>query len=397
MTMRPTSVPNLVLAQRVVDKMAAAASRFMEDETGEAMIGLRLEAEGPGSVPTVYVLDTISPDESAIRQFTMFEQGDSWQEELMWWYQDNWNIQRKMRQGSYGSAIGAKWDAPLTFLGDWHKQPGYMIKPSGGDLMTALDWLDDPESKMDALLVPIVTLGHPATTDETTASVNYVTVPMDDGSMMRVDWWYIHRDFRMFQPINPVVYSNEQLPGLTKLPWHLKIAPRTTEEFDRLQADGLAYSLLWFDIDKRLPLEICIAAWRMGSSKIYLVATYADYPDFSPIIRLVPFTSLQEGETIADVFPDWWKKSEPAEEPPGWEWTEETYLVDYIRAIEDAMGLRPDPPVVEVTDEDDDDAAEKDSDNAEADKAADESTNTETDEDADEDESESDDDESTED
>jgi hypothetical protein len=329
--------------------MAAAASHFMEDETGEAMVGLRLPGEGPGAVPTVYVLDTISPDESAVRQFTTFQQGDTWQDELIWWYQENWRIHREKRQGSYGKSALAKWDAPLRYLGDWHKQPGYMIKPSGGDMMTALDWLDDPDNEMEALLVPIVTLGHPATTDETAASVNYVCVPMDDGTMMRVDWWYIHRDFRLFQPINPVIYPNDQLPGLTKAPWHLKNEARASDEFARLQEDGLAFSVLLYDIDQKLPLEICITAARMGGSKIFLVATYADYPEYPPIIRLAPFTSMKEGEAIADIFPNWWQKSEVVKDPPGWECTEETYLVDYIRAIEDDLGLRPEPPGIVAT------------------------------------------------
>ena len=36
------TVPNLVIAQRVVDKMSAAASHYLQDETGEAMIGILL-------------------------------------------------------------------------------------------------------------------------------------------------------------------------------------------------------------------------------------------------------------------------------------------------------------------------------------------------------------------
>ena len=75
-----------------------------------------------------------------------------------------------------------EWDVPLRYLGDWHKQPGYMIAPSGGDLQTALDWLYDPENNADWLLVPIVTLDHPATVDTDSATVNYTVVPMGDGT-----------------------------------------------------------------------------------------------------------------------------------------------------------------------------------------------------------------------
>ena len=59
----------MVVAQRVIDKMAAAANTHMEDETGEAMVGFFVPGLHTNGVPTLYVLDTISPDDSAMRQF----------------------------------------------------------------------------------------------------------------------------------------------------------------------------------------------------------------------------------------------------------------------------------------------------------------------------------------
>ena len=71
-----SSVPNLVIAQRVVDKMAAAAKHFLQDETGEAMVGLIVKGTHTG-VDTLYVLDTIAPDETAVvREWATFQQGD---------------------------------------------------------------------------------------------------------------------------------------------------------------------------------------------------------------------------------------------------------------------------------------------------------------------------------
>ena len=136
--------------------MTAAAGFHIEDETGEAMVGLVVPGTHTNGVPTLYVLDTISPDDSAIRQFHTFQQGDDRQDELIWWLQENWQQTRVQHQQK-------KWDVPLRYLGDWHKQPGFMIQPSSGDLYTALNWIDDPENKMDFLLAPIVTLGHPHT------------------------------------------------------------------------------------------------------------------------------------------------------------------------------------------------------------------------------------------
>ena len=58
---RRVTVPNLVIAQRVLDKMVAAASNFIEDETGEAMVGLVVPSTQAGGIPTIYVLEDDLP------------------------------------------------------------------------------------------------------------------------------------------------------------------------------------------------------------------------------------------------------------------------------------------------------------------------------------------------
>jgi|SRR5690606_28713631 len=103
------TVPNLVLAQRVLDKMQAAAQTHLEDETGEAMVGLVVPGSYPNAIPTLYVLDTISPDETAIRQFHTFQQGDDRQDELIWWLQENWQATREKRVDLFNKN---KWDVP---------------------------------------------------------------------------------------------------------------------------------------------------------------------------------------------------------------------------------------------------------------------------------------------
>ena len=82
-TRTPRSVPNLVVARRVLDRMLAAATEYMADETGEAMVGLVVPGSQPGAPATLYVLDTIAPDESAVRQMHTFQQGDERQDELI--------------------------------------------------------------------------------------------------------------------------------------------------------------------------------------------------------------------------------------------------------------------------------------------------------------------------
>lgn len=334
-----TMIPNLVVAQRVIDKMTAAASQFMDDETGEALIGLIMPGGQPGGVPTIYVLDTIPPDETAVRDYYTFQQGDERQYEIFTWLVDNWENQREKRRKSFGSAALAKWDAPLQHLGDWHKQPGFMIAPSGGDLMSALEQLDDRENQQEFLLAPIVTLGHPATTD-TGADVNFITIPRGDGTVMRVDFWFIHRSGRMFQPIRPVVYPDAQLPSLTRYPWHLQNEDRAAAELAQLQGDKLFVSLLLWDADEQPPLEVCFLMARQGADRMLLVITKADYPDTPPSARIGPFVRMGAADHIYDVFEQVWQQSRPVPDPAGWKWTKDTYLVDYVHAVEQALGMR---------------------------------------------------------
>lgn len=341
---RTTVIPNLVIAQRVVEKMMRAASQFMEDETGEAMIGLVDEGTNTNGVPTIYVLDTISPDANApdvgaIRASYTFQQGDESQYELFTWLIDNWALQREIYKKST-KPEDHKWDEPLRHIGDWHKQPGYMIAPSGGDLHSAMSQLRDEENQLEFLLAPIVTIGHPPTI-ESGNGVNYITVPMNDMTAMRVDFWYIHRQNRSFFPITPVVYPDSQLPKLVDYPWHLVKTDRLRAEQNQLYGEGLFFSILLHAEDGKMPMKICFLMARQNMSKMYIVVTDVNYPKSKPSMRVGPAMTLPEGGDIYDLFEELWSKSEAIKDPPGWKWTSDTYMIDYIHAIEDMLGLRP--------------------------------------------------------
>jgi hypothetical protein len=342
-------VPNLVIAQRVIDKMVVAAQRFVEDETGEAMVGLIEPGVHTGGVPTLYVLDTIAPDESAERDLYAFEQGDDVQGDIFLWLHDNWEIQRKKHDYlSPGLPHASKWNVPLIHLGDWHKQPGYMIAPSGGDLRSALDQMDDELFDHDFLLVPIVTLGHPATT-QSGAGANYLTVQQPDGTNFRVDFWYIKRDIPVFFPISPVVYPDDQLPRLVGYPWHIIHENRADLEIGQLEYDGLFVSdAIQWDIDDKLPLEICFVLARQGASQIVILVTNYDYPKTPPRAFATPFISMSAEEDMYDMFEKLWAKATPVSDLPDFKWTEDTYLIDYVHAVEDQLGIkRPDVPDVD--------------------------------------------------
>ncbi|HYO89451.1 MAG TPA: hypothetical protein VER79_12430 [Candidatus Limnocylindrales bacterium] len=330
------SVPNLVVARRVLDRMLGAAQAYLEDETGEAMVGLVVPAGQPGAPPTIYILDTIAPDETALRQFHTFQQGDERQDELIWWLQENWRMMREKR-GLIGQVLRGKFDVPLRFLGDWHKQPGFMIQPSGGDLMTALDWLDDPDNRSDFLLAPIVTLGHPSTVFEGSTQANYLMMPTGGGEALRVDFWYIDRKTGVFQPIAPAVYPDDQLPLLAPYPWHLMDPKRIKAELALMDKEGLFHSITLYNTDNEPPLEVCFLTARVGADKLFIAVTPHDYPKRPPQIRVAPFMHMRPNEDLYHVFEATWKQSQPValnlDSSPA------LYLTDAIRAAEDKLGI----------------------------------------------------------
>ncbi|MEL7435358.1 MAG: hypothetical protein AAFN11_15525, partial [Chloroflexota bacterium] len=338
-------VPNLVISQRVVDHVVQAAQGYLEDETGESMVGIIVDTDEPETMPTLYVFDTISPDQTAERRSHMFEQGDIFQTDLFNWQLDNWNAYLRNGKDLSGNPIKEEWKVPLKHLGDWHKQPGSMIQPSGGDLMTALRFMDDEENQFEFLLVPIVTLGHASVTSEEGAQVNYFTVPMENGTSLRMDWWFIHRDVRVFQPITPTIVDYDELPQMPKYPWHILDIDLMDEELALIEEDGmfmLAQTAIPFQLDDELPLEIGFMVGRAGSSDVFIVATAWDYPNTKPRIFKAPFTGIDMSMYVFDVFDALWAQAEPIPPPANFEWNpESSYIVDYLATIEKELGTRP--------------------------------------------------------
>ena len=234
-----------------------------------------------------------------------------------------------------------RFDVPLRYLGDWHKQPGSMIQPSHGDLMTARTWLDDDENGADYLLVPIVTVGYAPIIAESDLEVNYISVPMEDGTDMRVDWWYIHRDMPpVFQPVHPKIVAEAELPQMMKYGWHIVLADRLTRETLALADDGLLVRTLFYECDGEVPLEYCFLTIRQGASFLLLLVTQHDYPQTSPKAYRAPFTNELDLMDPVATFQKLWEIAAPIDDPEGWEWSSGKYLIDYVAAIEVDMGLR---------------------------------------------------------
>lgn len=338
-----TVVPNLVIAQRVLDKIVSAAGEYIEDETGEAMAGLVVPGDETTGVPTVYILDTIAPDDSAVRHLHTFQQGDSWQDEMFTWLYLNWEAERQAGKADHRRAErNSRWDAPLAHIGDWHKQPGNMIAPSGADLMTALDMLSDPDRRLDFLLAPIVTFDHPATIGTSDdVRVNFITLPqpMEEGLHLRIDFWYVDRKSRMFLPVHPAVYPDHKLPALAPRTWRLVDEDRYNAEMAQLQGDRLFTAPVTFDMDGKPPLEECLMVVRQGASKVLLIGTQWDYPRTPPVAYSAPFMKMNNDEVIYDVFTRMWAQAIPVKPPADFTWTTDTYLVDFVHALEGVLGI----------------------------------------------------------
>lgn len=336
----PKSAPNLVVSQRVIDKMAAAASRYIADETGEALIGLLAPGLHTNGIPTIYVLETIAPDESAVREWATFQQGDETQAERFWWMLENWRTLRESRKLVDGKPLPTKWDVPLIHVGDWHKQPGFMIQPSTGDLMTARIMLEDPEANMEFLIAPILTIGHP-TGQETPPEANFITVPQEDGTCMRVDFWYLDRHSYDFQMIHPAIYPDDQLPALPDYPWHMTDTARVDAEYQQLDEAGVYASppILWNAHD-HAPLDVCLLVTYPEWPQSLLLVTRSDYPHSTPAARTGPKPPVDPQVDPVAAFEHVWPDSKPVVMKTDWQPSSESRLHDYLLAVVAELGWK---------------------------------------------------------
>jgi hypothetical protein len=373
--------PRVILAERVVNKILRGALLYPEPETGEAMVGLIAEQTGRLE-PDIYVMDTISPGEQAVRHWGMFEQGSDWQADVFNWLHDNWEAFRDLRRSSYGSAIAAKWDLPLMHVGDWHKQPGDMTEPSAGDDQTARAMINDIETPLQHIVAPIVTMyslkpprpmlrpaaevieveetptenGDTLEEAETAAEqaeaieeVETILTPEEmlknpppsaivrkldeEGWIVRVDFWYMSKRNKRFVSVNPVIWPDDRLPALPPVAWHLQHPKRFDQEYDLLTQAGYAVDVVRWDADGRPPYEICFSVYKPGSQRVIVLVTPVDYPVQMPAMRIAPLVSVAEDE---DVFEKVYGASKPvlATQMPEWRWDSKRTLIELVWHLE---------------------------------------------------------------
>jgi hypothetical protein len=364
-------VPRVILAERVIDKILRGALLYPEPETGEVMVGL-IAGQTGRLEPDIYVMDTISPGEQAVRHWGMFEQGSDWQADVFNWLHDNWEAFRELRRSSYGSALAAKWDMPLMHVGDWHKQPGDMTEPSAGDDQTARQMINDSETPVHHVVAPIVTIyplkpalpafekpaeppaeeGDEAPPEESEESAE--VPPLEDllrnpppsaiirklekeGWIVRIDFWYMSKRNKHFVAVNPVIWPNDRMPGLPPIAWHLQHPKRFDQEYDLLTQAGYAVDVVRWDADGRPPYEICFSIYKPGSKHVIVLVTPVDYPLQMPAMRVAPLVSVREEE---DVFEKVYGASRPvlATQMPEWSWDSKRTLIELVWHLEKMLG-----------------------------------------------------------
>lgn len=321
-----TATPMISVTRRVLLKMAIATLRYPDLETGEAMVGINVADED--QPPQLIVLETIAPSESTVREWGHVEMGDGWQHAVFEWWHVNWQQYRLLRRQSYGNAKAAKWDTPLLFLGDWHKQPG-MIRPSGGDLRTAKQLLR--ESNLPYLLVPILNFAH-----ELLADIDVNTVVMElNQRVLRVDFWQLRRRSNYFEPVTVAVIEDESVPRLPAIAWYLDNAERYDRELYTLEAASInVMDITPWAGRKHPPLDIGWLLHPFGAEYAIVVLTPATYPHRPPTWRISPLLRPQQGE---DVFELCFNASQPLQDVlPNW--TPQHHLLDGVRIIKERLG-----------------------------------------------------------
>jgi len=351
-----SALPRLTIAQRVIDKIVNNALIY-QTETGESLVGFRIPSEGKPE-PDLVVVETIPPDEDAVRENALFIQGDDLQGDIFNWYHDNW--QRFQR----GQKAGTKWDTTLVHLGDWHKHPGDLVEPSWGDADTARDIISDEKSGAPQLLVILATvwdqwmleelgsvrrvrphevteLFGPLETVTTTRRVDEeaeytLRIPIDNNSVVRIDFWYMSQQVRRFTRLKPNVVPNADLPDLVPLSWHLGAFERLQTEIEAMKQAGFAIIFNQWDTDQQAPLEICLALAKMESKDIVIMITSADYPNSRPKIRLTPISTVRDALDRPDLFKRCWDASQPLADSidKKLKWTPNTLLAELAQQTE---------------------------------------------------------------
>ncbi len=335
-------LPRVTLAQRVVDAMVRGAGLYAT-ETGESLIGLPVAVMGRYE-PDLFVLDTIAPDNTAVRRSAYFEQGDDLQGDILNWLSDNWNDARR-RPDAIDSVVEPRWNVTLQHLGDWHKHPGTLTEPSWGDTDTAINYIFDEHAGKPYILAILATVWDRDAAHATDLAESLLPgesplkIDVDEATTIRLDCWYISRRTRRFVHLTPVVQPDSVLPKLPIVGWHLRTPDRMKREIEALSKAGYAVSLDEWDSDKKPPRELILTLGRRGSDRVLIAVTGADYPASRPELRSAPVKTMAAVAEGSDPIPALWAASVPlpSGDYPAWNWNTERTILELVQAVDEKV------------------------------------------------------------
>ncbi len=334
------TIDKIITRKLVLDAMAKGAWKYPDLETGEALVGVVPPYDGEGQEPAVqvvYILGTIAPDESTIREWGTVQMGDEDQYDRFLWLAENWyeDHQEDERWGRL----------PLQHLGDWHKQPSGMTMPSRGDFYSAKAILRDMYWRLPFILQPIVTLPTDTTYRHDLDDHNCITHTDERSRHTRIDFWYLSKAMRRYEPLTAIEVVGEEasdsLPRLAQLPWNLHNPQRMDFEEFSLKNDQRTFDALYFNTDDIPPLEYCLVVELPDSNTHLLVATHCDYPNSPPAAWVIDLWRGHADQGLLERVRSVWSTREPIEHAPEWHWSRDHSLSAYISMIETQLKARP--------------------------------------------------------
>lgn len=313
--------PIVVVPERVIAAMAAETKRYMTIETGESMVGIVIppSESDPFREPIFFILGTI-PADSAEHHAAMFELGGDIQVRIFSWLSKNWNAMREVSRAkpsylSYrwaqkvpGGEIPQLFDRPLADLGDWHKHPGNMTHPSGGDLGTAIETLLDEGLNVRYLIAPVTTVSE---VPDTKVGWKDTLVTHSEGNfVMNISFSYLSRRMiqtgqRQFMTVIPNIVPNDYLPQLPVLSWDLLDPELFQMEIKLLKDYGCTVEVIRQETRGGPPLEVCFSIKRQECERPWdyqlFVETPVGYPIDHPAVRIIKEESPAEASNQPNV------------------------------------------------------------------------------------------------
>ena len=334
------TIAKIFIRKSVLDAMVKGAWKYPDLETGEALVGVVPPHDGEGQKPAeqvVYILGTIAPDESTIREWGTVQMGDEDQFDRFLWLAENWyEDHQEDEQWSH---------LPLQHLGDWHKHPNSMTMPSRGDFYSAKAILRDMYWRLPFILQPIATLPTDTTYPHDLEDCNCITHVDERGRRARIDFWYLNNMMREYEQLTTIEVVNDEasgsLPRLAQLPWNLRNPQRMDFEEFSLKNDRRTFDPVYFNTDGIPPLEYCLVVKLPDSDTHVLIATQFDYPNRPPVAWVIDLRQDHADQGLLELVRSAWSTREPIEHAPEWRWSRDHSLSMYIGMIEMQLKARP--------------------------------------------------------